>query len=67
MARKIVFLGGPRQVGKTTLAKQLLKSEAGYLNWDYPEHRKKMLQMEFPKQSVLVLDELHNIANGATT
>ena len=59
LARKMVFLGGPRQVGKTTLAKQFLKSEAGYLNWDYPEHRQKILQMEFPKQSMLVLDELH--------
>ena len=59
LARKMVFLGGPRHVGKTTLAKQFLKSEAGYLNWDYPEHRQKILQMEFPKQSMLVLDELH--------
>src|ERR1700676_5252778 len=47
LARKMVFLGGPRQVDKTTLAKQLLKSEAGYLNWDYPEHRQKILQRIF--------------------
>lgn len=33
--RKMVFVGGPRQVGKTTLAKHLLANHPfGYLNWD---------------------------------
>jgi uncharacterized protein len=59
LKRKMVFLGGPRQVGKTTLAKSLLRSEAAYLNWDFGEHRQKILRMEFPQQSLLVLDELH--------
>lgn len=30
--RKMVFVGGPRQVGKTTLAKSLLKNNQGYMN-----------------------------------
>lgn len=55
----MVFLDGPRQVGKTTLAKSLLKSPTAYLNWDFGEHRQKILKMQFPNQPVLVLDELH--------
>jgi AAA+ ATPase superfamily predicted ATPase len=35
LARKMVFVGGPRQVGKTTLARAILgRSAAGYMNWD---------------------------------
>lgn len=59
LKRKMVFLGGPRQVGKTTLAKTLLRSDAAYFNWDFGEHRQKILKMEFPRQPLLVLDELH--------
>src|SRR5687768_4906958 len=47
LKRKMVFLGGPRQVGKTTLAKRLLRSQSGYFNWDFGEHREKILAMEF--------------------
>lgn len=39
LRRKMVFVAGPRQVGKTTLAKRLLGRSPGYLNWDVPEHR----------------------------
>jgi uncharacterized protein len=59
LKRKMVFLGGPRQVGKTTLAKRLLRSDSAYFNWDFGEHRQKILAMEFPRQPLLVLDELH--------
>ena len=39
--RKIVVLTGPRQVGKTTLARQLMAQRPGaqYLNWDVPNDR----------------------------
>ncbi len=58
--RKMVFVGGPRQVGKTTLAKQVLgKSERGYLNWDIPEHREKILKRELPNVMLWVFDEIH--------
>lgn len=61
LARKMVFLGGPRQVGKTTLARGLLhpSQEAGYLNWDIAEDRERILQRELPSTSMWVFDELH--------
>jgi predicted AAA+ superfamily ATPase len=60
LARKMVFLAGPRQVGKTTLARSLLGRRAeGYLNWDVPEHRERILRRELPPARLLVLDELH--------
>jgi hypothetical protein len=56
----MVFLGGPRQVGKTTLAKKLLGgAQAGYLNWDVAEHRARILRRELPDAPLLVLDEIH--------
>ena len=57
--RKMVFVGGPRQVGKTTLAKKFLLDPSGYLNWDLPEHREKILKREFPDTKVWLFDELH--------
>lgn len=56
----MVFVAGPRQVGKTTLARSLLDTEDGYLNWDVPEHRERILLNQLPAESPLwVLDELH--------
>jgi len=58
--RKMVFLGGPRQVGKTTLALQLLnKSKHGYLNWDVVEDREAILKRALPDSSCWVFDEIH--------
>lgn len=40
--RKMCFIAGPRQVGKTTLAKHLLKtsrSPSVYFNWDVDSDR----------------------------
>lgn len=59
LARKMVFLGGPRQVGKTTLARAIIGDTGGYLNWDVPEHRERILRREFPAVPVLVFDEIH--------
>lgn len=59
LSRKMVFLGGPRQVGKTTLALNILKGKAGYLNWDVDEHREKILKRELPPAGLLVFDEIH--------
>lgn len=59
LQRKMVFLGGPRQVGKTTLALQLLERKKGYLNWDVPEDRERFLKRELPVSDVLVFDEIH--------
>ncbi len=62
LQKKMVFIGGPRQVGKTTLARQLL-ADAGqgrYFNWDYDEDRRALLQKRWSREdALLVFDELH--------
>jgi len=51
LEEKMVFLSGPRQVGKTTLAKAFLKNG---------EDRKEILAGRWPaSRSTVVLDELH--------
>ena len=64
LERKMVFLSGPRQVGKTTLALNVLKAESprhpGYLNWDDPQLRVNLMRGDFPGgEPLLVLDEIH--------
>ncbi len=60
---KMVFLGGPRQVGKTTLSLSFLKpatpSNEAYLNWDDLIAKKKIKTGELPNKSIIVLDEIH--------
>jgi predicted AAA+ superfamily ATPase len=63
LSKKMVFIGGPRQVGKTTLTKNLchgiFKNET-YLNWDLDEDRRAILQKKWPqKSSLIIFDELH--------
>lgn len=63
--RKMVFLAGPRQVGKTTLAEQVADKFPHhlYLSWDDPKDRRRILKAEWPVEStVIVLDELHKYA-----
>jgi len=59
LRRKMVFVGGPRQVGKTTLALQVAGNRKGYLSWDIPEHRERILKRELPDAPLLVFDEIH--------
>ena len=47
----MVFLGGPRQVGKTTLARAVLRhfpykklGKGLYLNWDFDEDRHNIME-----------------------
>lgn len=56
---KMVFISGPRQVGKTTLAKSILKTEESYLNWDIPTHRQAILQRQLPLARLWCFDEIH--------
>ncbi|MEO8233252.1 MAG: ATP-binding protein [Ignavibacteriota bacterium] len=60
---KMVFVGGARQVGKTTLAREILAKDFDnyeYYNWDYQPHRKKIISGELPGQkSLLIFDEIH--------
>ena len=59
LKEKMVFLGGPRQVGKTTLSKQVDKSYE-YLNWDISSDRRKILDQEWSAQKkLLIFDEIH--------
>ena len=59
LARKMVFVAGPRQVGKTTLARMLSGAGRGYLNWDVAEDRERILRRELPAAPLWVFDEIH--------
>lgn len=60
---KMVFVGGPRQVGKTTMAKSIGEvnyPDFAYLNWDSREDRRNIMAGSFPSESkMIVFDELH--------
>lgn len=60
LKQKMVFIGGPRQIGKTTLAEHIKGfDKQGYLNWDISEHREAILLRQFPTVDFWVFDELH--------
>ena len=59
LERKMVFVAGPRQVGKTTLAKRLPGAVHGYLNWDAAEDRERILRRQLPAADLWVFDEIH--------
>ena len=63
LKEKMVFLGGPRQVGKTTLAKLIGSQEptaAQSLNWDHRQDRRLILDGRFNAEArLLIFDELH--------
>ncbi|MCX5707544.1 MAG: ATP-binding protein [Candidatus Omnitrophica bacterium] len=65
---RMVFISGPRQVGKTTLAKQIgenfFSRKYGYLNWDNREDKKVILNGTFPaERELFVFDEIHKYKN----
>jgi predicted AAA+ superfamily ATPase len=55
----MVFVAGPRQVGKTTLAQALPGAKEAYLSWDVPEHRERILRRELPTGDLWIFDEIH--------
>jgi len=59
LERKMVFIAGPRQVGKTTLARALPNAKRGYLNFDVPDDRERILKRELPPSPLWVFDEIH--------
>lgn len=59
LARKMVFVGGPRQVGKTSLGQAIVTDPRAWLNFDIPEHRAAILRRELPATGDLFFDEIH--------
>jgi uncharacterized protein len=59
LTRKMAFVAGPRQVGKTTLARSLDRGSVGYLNWDISEQRERILAGELPPGKLWIFDEIH--------
>ncbi len=64
LGHKMVFIGGPRQVGKTTFALGFLANSTprhpAYLSWNDPATRAGLLRGELPPaERLLVFDEIH--------
>lgn len=63
LKKKMVFVGGPRQVGKTTAAKWIAQhtfNDFVYFNWDSDEDRLRMQKKQWPTEMPLIIfDELH--------
>ncbi len=60
---KMVFVGGPRQVGKTTLCCNLVAAhykQSASFNWDNRSDRKSIMTSSWPGDAeLLIFDELH--------
>ncbi|MBI5481958.1 MAG: ATP-binding protein [Deltaproteobacteria bacterium] len=64
LTEKMVFVAGPRQVGKTTLARQILAGHGDgvYLSCDRREDRREALAARWPAgEALVVLDEVHKL------
>lgn len=65
LAKKMVFIAGPRQVGKTFLAKQIAETFSSplYLNYDNLDDRSIIQNQAWLETTdLLVLDELHKMS-----
>jgi len=60
---KIVLLSGPRQVGKTTLARALFPDTTEYINFDHGDDRNKIREYSWirAEKDLVVFDELHKM------
>jgi len=69
LKENMVFLGGPRQVGKTTAARDLIARnyKSSYYNWDKLRDRRAALKGEWPPDSdLIILDEFHKHSKWKT-
>lgn len=68
--KSMIFLSGPRQAGKTTLAQIISRSFKNnlYFNWDIPQHRIRLIndpaffeaiKRKDSSKPLVVLDEIH--------
>ncbi|MBU0579748.1 MAG: ATP-binding protein [Candidatus Margulisbacteria bacterium] len=61
LPKKIVMISGPRQCGKTTLAK-MLSTNYDYLNFDEAEHRVLLQEKSWDrKKDLVIFDEIHKM------
>ncbi len=67
LSEKMVFIGGPRQVGKTTMAEYISKNyfkNPQYLSWDDRQDRKDIIDCRFKSDAdLIVFDEIHKYKN----
>jgi hypothetical protein len=66
LRKKMVIITGPRQVGKTYLAKEVAKEfrQSQYLNYDNDNDRRIIQQRSWrPDAGILVFDEIHKMKN----
>ncbi len=66
LARKMVFITGPRQIGKTHLAKQVMEefSNPQYLNQDNLNDHRIISAMSWAQNAdLIVFDEIHKMKN----
>jgi len=64
LLKKMVFLSGPRQAGKTWLSREIANKfpSSLYLNWDNPQDREVILDQAWSTNlELLVLDEVHKM------
>ncbi|MGD9152186.1 MAG: ATP-binding protein [Gammaproteobacteria bacterium] len=64
LQKKMVFIIGPRQVGKTWLARKIAENfnSTAYLNYDSRQDREIILNENWlPDTDLLILDELHKM------
>jgi uncharacterized protein len=64
LQKKMVFVSGPRQVGKTWLAKKIMSRYVHpiYLNYDFAEDRERIRGYTWPPETDLVIfDEIHKM------
>ena len=67
LKEKMVFIGGPRQVGKTTLSKMYIQKPQQYLNWDFLDDREIIKSHHIDTDLKLVIfDEIHKYARWRT-
>lgn len=63
LATKMVFVAGPRQCGKTTLAQRIAAGRPhAYFNLDVAAHRRRLRDADLPDPAELwIFDELHKL------
>jgi len=70
LLEKMVFIGGARQVGKTTLSTHLVAryfESYEYFNWDNRHDRKKIIDSDWSGSAeLLILDEIHKYKKWKT-